>query len=494
MDRVRQVETGAWPRSRRGRDEFGTLVHKLGIVFVALTLVVGLGAYFGWTPRLTAPSGTPENATEGPSASGPGLSLERPPKPPAVLTALDSRPAATRRGVERMLAAAATDRSLGRHVGLVVESAGSGRALYKSGGSDLVTPASTLKLLTVAAALATLGPEHRFDTTVVRGRGPRSLVLVGGGDPLLTDRDRGRESASDPRQASLQDLARSTARELRREGVRRVQLGYDASLFSGPSVSPAWEPSYVPDFVVSPITSLWVDEGREVRGQTNRVVDPSAEAAARFARLLGEERITVSGTITQTKAPAAVDLVATVQSRPLDEIAQHALEQSDNEAAEVLLRHTAIAGGRPATFRGGVATVEAALTDLGIDMSRARIYDGSGLSRDDAVPLSVIVDVIQLALSPDHPELRMAAVGLPVAGFTGSLDYRFVDDAADGRGLVRAKTGTLTGVHGLAGLVTTADGELLVFAAVADEVPVVRTLDARAQLDEIASLLAGCGC
>ena len=495
VDRVRYVETKAaqLPSCRR-RAEAGTLMHKLGSLVVVLTLVTGLGAYVGWIPQLTGESSATNATTDPPPAAGPGLRITRPPAPRAVLSAADRRPVATRRGVESLLAAATTDSSLGPHVGLVVESAGSRRVLYESGGSHLMTPASTLKLLTAAAVLSTLGPEHRFDTTVVRGPGPRRLVLVGGGDPLLTDRSPGRASTPHSSHASLQELARLTARELRKQGLRRVKLGYDASLFAGPSVSPAWEPSYVPESIVSPITPLWVDEGRVVAGQTERVDDPSAVAAARFARLLAEERITVSGSITAVKAPAAVDLVAAVQSAPLDEIVQHVLELSDNEAAEVLLRHTAIGSGRPATFEGGVEAVKAALTDLGVDVTQATLHDGSGLSRQNLVPVSALVDVLQVALSPDHPELRVVAVGLPVAGFTGSLDYRFVDDSAAGLGVVRAKTGTLTGVHALAGLVTSADGELLVFAAVGDKVPVIRTLDARAQLDKIASLLAGCGC
>ena len=82
---------------------------------------------------------------------------------------------------------------------------------------------------------------------------------------------------------------------------------------------------------------------------------------------------------------------------------------------------------------------------------------------------------------------------LPVAGFSGSLDYRFVTGPA-GLGRVRAKTGTLTGVHGLAGKSPRSSGHVLTFAAIADEVPVPRTLAARAQLDRIAAALASCRC
>ena len=57
--------------------------------------------------------------------------------------------------------------------------------------------------------------------------------------------------------------------------------------------------------------------------------------------------------------------------------------------------------------------------------------------------------------------------GLPVAGYDGTL-VRPRRRRAPRPGTVRAKTGTLLGVHALAGTVVTADGRLLAFAVVAD--------------------------
>jgi D-alanyl-D-alanine carboxypeptidase/D-alanyl-D-alanine-endopeptidase (penicillin-binding protein 4) len=80
--------------------------------------------------------------------------------------------------------------------------------------------------------------------------------------------------------------------------------------------------------------------------------------------------------------------------------------------------------------------------------------------------------------------------GLPVAGYDGTLLDR--GDAATAPGTVRAKTGTLLGVHALAGTVVTLDGRLLAFAVVADGSPSEEA--AEAALDDVAAALAACGC
>jgi D-alanyl-D-alanine carboxypeptidase/D-alanyl-D-alanine-endopeptidase (penicillin-binding protein 4) len=59
---------------------------------------------------------------------------------------------------------------------------------------------------------------------------------------------------------------------------------------------------------------------------------------------------------------------------------------------------------------------------------------------------------------------------------------------------VRAKTGTLRSVSGVAGVVTTAEGRTLAFAVLADNVPVGGTGPAQDALDRIAAALAACGC
>ena len=57
---------------------------------------------------------------------------------------------------------------------------------------------------------------------------------------------------------------------------------------------------------------------------------------------------------------------------------------------------------------------------------------------------------------------------------------------------MHAKTGTLTGVVSLAGLVQDADGRILVFAMIADGVDSLAAT--RETMDVIASRLATCGC
>ncbi len=349
-------------------------------------------------------------------------------------------------------------------------------------------PASTLKLLTATAALETLGPDRTFATRVVAD-GRNRLTLVGGGDPFLTGK-----RPTDPAargEASLQTLAATTARSLKARRVTTVSLGYDTSLFTGPELSPHWPRSYVTDNVVSPITPLWVDQGIAPGGES-READPAASAAGQFSAFLAKAGIHVTGPVKENKAPAAAREVARVTSLPVADIVEQVLQVSDNEGAEVLARQTGIAVNGSGSFNGGAAAVRQVLAGLGIDLPGAKIYDGSGLSRDDRLDARSLVSVLQLAASGDHPELRSVVTGLPVAAYDGSLEDRF--EGSPGRGWVRAKTGTLRGTSALAGLVTDARGRALVFAFVSNHIPLVDTLDARAALDDLAATLATCRC
>src|SRR5690606_33057741 len=146
------------------------------------------------------------------------------------------------------------------------------------------------------------------------------------------------------------------------------------------------------------------------------------------------------------------------------------------------------------SFSGGATGTVQALAELGVDAGRDRIFDGSGLSRDNRIAAETLLAVVRAAADDQHPELRPVIDGLPVAGFTGSLTWRFEEGPAEGRGRVRAKTGTLTGVHSLAGVTTGADGSLMAFVLAADRVPPERSLDAREALDRVAASLAACAC
>ena len=475
--------SGAGRRLRRG-------ASGLAVVVVLVLVAAGLSYQFDLGRRWfgTGPSPVREPAKVSPPA---GLQLPAAHGAAPVATAAAGRPvdgAAVRRAVSALL----RSKKLGKHVVLDVAQLPSGRVAFRH-GQGTVTPASTMKLLTMAAGLQTMGPSHRFTTSVVSTPKSKRVVLVGGGDPLLARKPQPRGTYPD--RADLATLAGRTANALKATGRSRVRLGYDTSLFTGPSVNPHWPASYIPEDVVSPITPLWVDEGRERTGFAARSSSSAYDAAAVFAKALERHHVRVLGKPAPAVAPKASAggrTIARVRSAPLSQIVEHIVEVSDNEGAEVVARHVAIATGRPASFTGAAQAVRAALRQVGVSTVGDRIYDGSGLSRADRLRPATLLDVIHAAAT--NGRLRPTIVDLPVAGFSGSLAARFDTGDPAGPGRVRAKTGTLTGVSGLAGTVTSRDGAVMSFVAIADRFKPVHTLDVRDLLDDLAAALAGCRC
>ena len=147
----------------------------------------------------------------------PGFTAAPAPTPRAVArTAPSPRP--TERAVRRALGLALDDPHLADLRAVVAPL--TGRPVLDD-GHGVSTPASTLKLLTAAAALEALGPDRTFATRVVAD-GRHGIVLVGGGDPFLESKQPTEGPAR--HDASLQALAALTAKKLGSRGVTRVHL------------------------------------------------------------------------------------------------------------------------------------------------------------------------------------------------------------------------------------------------------------------------------
>lgn len=403
-------------------------------------------------------------------------------------------------GLGSALAGALGDPALGKVTASVVDVADAdGRTLYGVGADQDQEPASTNKIATATAALSLLGPDHRFTTEVV-GDASTGLTLVGGGDPTLS-------ASTGP--DSLTALAAATAAALRAaaahppttagpsggtstsSGAHRISLHYDISLFS----QPALHPIGVNDNIAL-VQALTADEGRLDPATTEnapRYADPAAHAASVFAAALAADGVDVDASPAQATAPAHLRVLAQVRSGPLSDLVEKMLTESDNDVAEALGHAVALASGRPATFTDAAAAVTARLSRLGIRLGATHLSDSSGLSTADGIPAGVLTQLLVLDASPAHPELRSVLSGLPVAGFTGTLDNRYGgDDSEAGLGVVRAKTGSLSTVNTLAGVVVDRSGRLLAFAFMSNGSGSADA--ARTALDRLAAGVASCGC
>jgi D-alanyl-D-alanine carboxypeptidase/D-alanyl-D-alanine-endopeptidase (penicillin-binding protein 4) len=372
--------------------------------------------------------------------------------------------------------------ALGAGVSAEVVDVAGGDVLIGMDADDPATPASTAKLLTAAAALTTLDPTDTVKTTVVAGATPGEVVLVGGGDPTLS---RTAPSQTYPGAPTVADLATQIVAALP-AGTPVTRVVVDSSLYTGDLTAKGWGPADAPSAYAAPVTATAVDGARVAPGSTARSGQPGLDAGSALADALGA----TGATVVLGKAPEGAKTLATVESAPIVRLVEQALSMSDNMLAEALARQVALARDLPASFEGSAQAVTAALADAGVDVGGVTLFDGSGLSLQDQVPAGVLTAVVAGAADGSLDGASALLSGLPVAGYDGTLFDR--GDAETAPGTVRAKTGTLLGVHALAGTVVTLDGRLLAFAVVADGSS--NEVAAEAALDDVAAVLAGCGC
>ncbi|OCK13530.1 D-alanyl-D-alanine carboxypeptidase/D-alanyl-D-alanine endopeptidase [Cutibacterium avidum] len=367
-------------------------------------------------------------------------------------------------------------------LGADIMDAVTGETLYQSGQSTLLTPASNLKVMTAVALLDCTDAGHRYTTKVVADGS--ALTLVGGGDPYL------RSSVSDkrPEYPSTEQLAKRTAAALKKAGTKSVTVRFDDTLFSGPTWNSAWPIDNYSD-EVTPITSLWVDEGMINNNPWNRSKTPAVLATNTFVGQLRSAGIKVTGSVARHKAAESDKQIAAVQSIPVEDLVTRTLEESDNSAAEVLSRQMALASGKPGSFAGASQALEEHLKNMGAWQDGAVVQDGSGLSRGNRITASMLSHAWRKVLTTS--KLQPVANAVPVSRVSGTLHKRFSEPStAAARGVVHAKTGSLQGVISMSGWLRDADGRILVTSFIVNQTDG----SARSWLDVVYGNLAGCGC
>lgn len=462
-------------------------------VFAVLAVPLGFAAVPTVVRALEKPEPTPVPTT--PEIQLPPSELT----PPAVVGALEAEAPTP----DPELLAAALDAELvlegPGEISAIVLDADSGERLFERGSDQPQLPASNQKLLTAAAAMGQLDPTRRLTTAVVSGDRPNELVVVAGGDVLLT------AGSSKPDavvgHAGLQTLAEETLAALD-PADSPFTITVDDTLFVGPTLNAGWLPGDIAAGEIAPIyplaiNSSWIDE---TASGGPRSQDAALAAATAFRDALalagGDAGLEVEVEVTRSQAPAeGGDQLAVVESATIAEQVEHMLLTSDNYLAETLARLAARASGQPASFGGATQTIDRVLAQLAVPTESLAVSDAAGLSPRNEVSPAQLAAVVRAMVVSDDPALTSVLTGLPVAGLSGTLQGRYEPDTAmaAGAGLVRAKTGTLNAVTALTGYVVTAEGRLLVFSFIAGGLE-GNTGEARAAIDRAAAALAGCGC
>jgi serine-type D-Ala-D-Ala carboxypeptidase/endopeptidase (penicillin-binding protein 4) len=305
--------------------------------------------------------------------------------------------------------------------------------------------ASNTKLFTSAAALTRFGTDGTLGTEVLGdgeledgGVWRGNLYLRGGGDPTFGSSTYARKFYGGG--ATVQQLAKL----IDQAGVERVtgRVYGDESRFDSLRGGP--DSGYGVSIWVGPLSALSYNRGLANEGGSAFQTNPPAFAAARLDDALEARGIAVRRKPSVAPAPTGLDVLASVESPPMERIIKLMNKPSDNFFAELLAKDIAMQANGRGTTSAGAALIAGFARRVG---SGAQLADGSGLSRGNrASPYRIVRLLTAMAQRDEYGALLDS---LPIAGRDGTLFDRMRSGPA--RGHCHAKTGTLSDVSALSG-------------------------------------------
>lgn len=410
-----------------------------------------------------------------------------------------------------------------------------GKVLASHNPNLLLNPASCAKLFTASAALATLGPNHRFKTHFYSSSEPhrgeiQNLYIKGEGDPFLVSEQLWR-----------------MVRMLHHQGVRKVSgnIVIDKSFFddsfpgqlsenkrayaaatSAVSVNfnsltivvhgddKAGSPAFVSIEPASAYTELKanvstgsseaINVDSSFDGKVERITvsgtipagkekliyrnveDPSLYAGQVIKNLLAQNDIQVLGNVSVGKTPESAYLLRSEDSKPLALLVRDMDKFSNNFTAEQIIKHLgAVKEGTPGTTEKGMLVVKNYLRSIGLPMEKLHLANGSGLSEDTKISAEQLVAVLSAAYRNFATQADLLA-SLAILGVDGTMHSWKMHDEL--KGLVRAKTGSLSSSSSLAGFVPMKNGHVAAFAIVTNGLKTSLEQIHHTQIDIVAAL------
>jgi len=310
-----------------------------------------------------------------------------------------------------------------------------GEIVFESNAYSQRKPASTMKLLSAVATMKYLNPTQVFSTSVSLGTVPDSIVINGEYDPWISFDDR---VATKMKRTSFPRLAFNSLSAAKRNSggsVKKLKVYYN-DLYSNE---------------VATFKAFYKKRG--VMANFIKVDDAKAQELSS-------------------------DLIVYSTSPTVKEIMAWFLTWSDNLVSERMARLASKSAGNEFNDQGVAHTFASLLSEFGIDPAKLVIKDASGLSGQNKVTAHVMAQLLYRIHT--DPLLSTLIEDLPVGGETGTLRHRYLETAPEAVGLIKAKTGTLTGTVSLAGYVQSGDREYA-FVIIADKIRRTNTASDRAR-------------
>ena len=336
--------------------------------------------------------------------------------------------------------------------------------IFSINESQPMTPASLTKLFTTSTSLSLMGGDHKLstklfteDNNIKDGIIDGNLYIKGFGNSIFTEHD-----------------LKYLVDELLKKGIKSITgsvIG-DDSYFDDIYVREDWIDGEGANVKLPPISALVLDRNRTtVRKKIRRryryisenVKDPSLFIASQLSEKLKLSGIEIKGKSSKGLAPYKIFPIAE-KSVQLKELVSLVNKHSDNFLAECLFKTL---GAESSKMQGNSFFSQQAILkfikDNNIYSLGTEIVDGSGISRSDqATPLAI--NGLLEKMYFDLINFDDFYNSLSIAGVDGTLRGRMMGTEAENN--FRGKTGSLNGVSGLAGYLTTQDGEDLIITII----------------------------